>query len=76
MPSDTDVLPELDLGEPPKELLEWAKENLNEVPETRCQILNEFRDLIYGKQLLCNQVHFTFNEKFPLLYRKIKSIHI
>lgn len=48
IPSDTDVLAQLDLGEPPQELLEWAKENLNEDPETRCQVLEEFRDMIYG----------------------------
>ncbi|KAJ8911532.1 hypothetical protein NQ315_005902 [Exocentrus adspersus] len=47
MPSDTDVLAELDLGEPPQELIEWARENINEDPETRCQKLEEFRDMIF-----------------------------
>lgn len=49
VPSDTEVLAQLDLGEPPEELLEWAKENLNEDAETRCQVLQELRDMIYGK---------------------------
>ncbi|XP_018569342.1 alpha-tocopherol transfer protein-like [Anoplophora glabripennis] len=49
MPSDTDVLAELDLGEPPKELLEWARENINEDPETSCQKLEEFRDMIFER---------------------------
>ncbi|KAJ8960654.1 hypothetical protein NQ314_006046 [Rhamnusium bicolor] len=49
MPSDTDVLAELDLGEPPQELLEWAKENINEDPEIKCQILEEFRDTIFER---------------------------
>nr|CAH7741003.1 unnamed protein product [Callosobruchus chinensis] len=49
MPSDTDVLSELDLGEPPQELLDWAKENLNEDPETREELLEELRNLIYER---------------------------
>ncbi|KAG5864719.1 hypothetical protein JTB14_034852 [Gonioctena quinquepunctata] len=57
MPSDTDVLAKLDLGEPPQHLLEWAKENIKEDPETRCQVLQEFRDMIFEKgwidTLLC-----------------------
>lgn len=43
------VLAQLDLGEPPEELLEWAKENINENPETKCQVLEEFRNIIYGE---------------------------
>lgn len=49
VPSDSEVLAELDLGEPPQELVHWAKEHLNEDPETRCQVLQELRDMIYGK---------------------------
>lgn len=49
MSLDSEVIAELDLGEPPKDLLEWAKENLGENPETRCQIVSDFRDMIYGK---------------------------
>lgn len=49
MPSDTDVLYELDLGEPPQQLLDWAKENIHENPDTRCLILEDFRDMIYSR---------------------------
>lgn len=52
MPAETDVLSELDLGEPPKELVAWAKENLNENGETRCQALEEFRNMIFGRRSL------------------------
>lgn len=44
-----EVLAELDLGEPPKELLEWAKKNINENPDTRCKDLEEFRDMIFSR---------------------------
>lgn len=49
MPSEPDVLYELELGEPPQELLDWAKENIRENPDTRCLIIEDFRDMIYGK---------------------------
>lgn len=49
MPLDPEVSFVLDLGEPPKELQEWAKENIRENPDTRCMILEDFRDMIYGK---------------------------
>ncbi|XP_044266469.1 clavesin-2-like [Tribolium madens] len=49
MSLDNEVVAELDLGEPPKELLDWAKENLGENPDTRCQIISDFRDMIYAR---------------------------
>lgn len=49
MPSDNEIKAELDLGPPPQELLDWAKENINEDPDTRCQIINEFKDYIYSE---------------------------
>lgn len=49
MPSDNPVISELDLGEPSKELLEYAQKEIGEDPETRCQVLAEFKDLIFGK---------------------------
>lgn len=52
MPSDNDVLSELDLGEPSQELLNWAKENINEDPETRCQKIQDLRDMIFGMNLV------------------------
>ncbi|KAF5300281.1 hypothetical protein FQA39_LY11138 [Lamprigera yunnana] len=49
MPSDNPVLAALDLGEPPQELLDYAREELGEDPDTRCQILEDFRDFIYER---------------------------
>lgn len=49
IPPVPEILAQLDLGEPPQELLDWARKNLNEDPETRCQVLQELRDIIYGK---------------------------
>lgn len=49
MPLDPDVAFVLDLEEPPKELQEWAKENIRENPDTRCMILEDFRDMIYAR---------------------------
>lgn len=49
MPCDNvEVRSELDLGEPPQDVLDYAEKELAEDPETRCQVLEEFRDLIYG----------------------------
>lgn len=44
-----DVSVHLDLGEPPVELLEYAKENIGEIPDTRPAAVQDLRDLIYGK---------------------------
>lgn len=41
---------ELDLGEPPQDLVEYAAEELGEHPETRLQVVQELRDMIFGKQ--------------------------
>lgn len=51
MPSDDrcEVKAELDLGPPPPELVEYAKREINEDPETRCQVISELRDMIYGE---------------------------
>ncbi|KAJ9583502.1 hypothetical protein L9F63_022154 [Diploptera punctata] len=44
-----DVAPELDLGEPPDELKEFARKYLGESPETRPGLLQELRDVIYER---------------------------
>lgn len=49
MPSDNPVLAALDLGEPPQELLDYAKKEINEDPDTRCQVIADFRNLIYER---------------------------
>lgn len=38
----------LDLSEPPPEVMEYARRELGETEEVKCQILQEFRDMIYG----------------------------
>lgn len=58
MPSDSDVLSELDLEDPPQELLDYAKKEVNEDQETSCQVLEEFRDLIFGKCPLFHIIKF------------------
>lgn len=47
--TEKEIYDALDCGEPPQELLEWAKENLGEDPETKCQIISDFRDMIYAR---------------------------
>ncbi|XP_017777007.1 PREDICTED: alpha-tocopherol transfer protein-like [Nicrophorus vespilloides] len=49
MPQDTDVLSELDLEDPPQELVAWAKKHLNEDPDTRLKVLDDFRNMIYNR---------------------------
>lgn len=40
---------EMNLGPPTKELEEYAREHLNEDPDTKLQVLAEFRDLIFER---------------------------
>jgi hypothetical protein len=44
-----DVVPELDLGEPPNELKEYARLHLGESPDTRPSMVQELRNMIYGQ---------------------------
>ncbi|XP_044750135.1 alpha-tocopherol transfer protein-like isoform X1 [Coccinella septempunctata] len=46
---DNEVKSQLDLGEPPQHVLDWAKENIRENPETRDQVIQEFRDMIFER---------------------------
>ncbi|XP_026827791.1 alpha-tocopherol transfer protein [Ooceraea biroi] len=39
----------LDLSEPPPEILEYARRELGETDEVKCQMLQEFRDMIYER---------------------------
>lgn len=50
MPPEIEVKSELDLSEPTEEILLWAKNNINENPDTKYQKLEELRDLIFGKK--------------------------
>lgn len=45
-----DVLFELELGEPPQELIVWAKENIGETEEDRSMKLYDLREMIFGKR--------------------------
>jgi len=38
----------LDISEPPPEVMEYARRELGETEEVKCQTLQEFRDMIYG----------------------------
>jgi hypothetical protein len=49
MPTDVEIKWELDLREASEELLEWAKENIREDPNTKCQMISDLRDMIYCK---------------------------
>lgn len=46
---ENEIKVELDLGEPPQCVLDYARENFGETPETRLRKLDEFRDYIFGK---------------------------
>lgn len=43
-----DVAAELDLGEPSDELKDFARRNLGESPDTRLNLVQELRNMIYG----------------------------
>jgi len=49
MSNKVEVLSELDLDEPPQDVLEWAQKNLNEDPDTRCKVLEDFRNMIFSE---------------------------
>ncbi|KAJ8975597.1 hypothetical protein NQ317_004438 [Molorchus minor] len=44
---DGPLEPSIDLGEPTEDLIEWAKEHINEDPDKRDQVISDFRDLIF-----------------------------
>ena len=39
----------LDLKPPSPEILQWAKENIGEDPETRNEVISKLRNIIFGK---------------------------
>lgn len=53
MPEE-DFSVDLDLGEPPPELMKFAREYVGEDPDTRAKCIQDLRDLIYGKKLYFN----------------------
>ncbi|XP_049821830.1 clavesin-2-like [Aethina tumida] len=44
-----EVKAELNLGEMSEELIQYAKENINEDPATKCQVVSDFRDMIFAR---------------------------
>ncbi|KAF2879460.1 hypothetical protein ILUMI_26707 [Ignelater luminosus] len=77
MPCEEEVISALDLGEPPQEILDYAKKELGEDPETRCQVLEEFRDLIYEKgECLPHRTDDAFLLRFlRMRYFTVKRAH-
>lgn len=57
MPADNEVRAALDLGPLPQELVEYAKKELNEDPETRDQVISDFRNMIYGKCFIVYEIN-------------------
>lgn len=51
MPSP-DLNVEVELGEPPPDVLEYARAHCGEDPNTRLQAIYELRDMIYGEGLI------------------------
>lgn len=45
---ENDVKFELDFTEPSQEVLEYGRKRVGENPDTRSQVISDFRDLIYG----------------------------
>lgn len=43
-----DEIVNLDLDEPPPDVMEYARREVGETDEVKCQTLQELRDLIYG----------------------------
>ncbi|KAJ8933604.1 hypothetical protein NQ318_002767 [Aromia moschata] len=62
----------MELEEPSGELIEWAKDNINEDPDKREQIISEFRDLIYGLAFINNN---TYCKISLILTHLVESVH-
>lgn len=73
MPIDNPVLAALDLGEPNEEILQYAKTELGEDPDTRCQILDDFRDFIYERGEV--EPHRT-DDSFLLRFLRAKKFNV
>lgn len=67
---------DLDLEELSPEVMEYAKRELGETDEVKCQTLQELRDMIYGnyynftleKIFLTNNIHNTENKKKTFVF--------
>lgn len=46
---DDDEEVNLDVGEPPEEVMEYAERVLGETDEVKCVTIQELRDMIYGR---------------------------
>jgi hypothetical protein len=61
-----DVVPELDLGEPPDYLKEFAIQHIGESRDPRSISLQKFRDIIYGKNFKLNEDPSNLQIMFPV----------
>lgn len=68
-----DVSCELDLGEPPAELVEYAREELGESPDTRAAALQELRDMIFERGEV--EPHRT-DDLFLLRFLRARCFHV
>lgn len=50
------------LEEPSQELLQWAEKNINEISDTKYQVLSDFKDLIFSKYVCITFNHIRFLE--------------
>lgn len=53
---------DLDLGEPPPELQEYARKHCGEDPETKLQAIYELREMIYGKLYILHRIIMAVSE--------------
>jgi len=63
----------LNLDEPPSEILEYARRELGETDEVRCQTLQEFRDMIYGNLCWIIYRYWSVREKRSESASKMKG---
>lgn len=61
----------LDLSEPPPDVMEYARRELGETDEIKCQMLQELRDMIYGNP--CRNIGSRI-EKVSLARATLKNV--
>lgn len=68
-----DVVPDLDLGEPPDDLKEYARLHIGETPDTRSSLLQEFKDMIYERGEI---VPHRMDEAFLIRFLRARRFHV
>lgn len=68
-----DVVTELDLGEPPDDVKEFARQHIGESPDTRSSLVQEFKNMIHERGEVVPQ---RMDEAFLIRFLRARRFHV